>query len=126
MSTTIVLCSDLIFSTKINSTAKSLAVDVRSIFGGDAKREDEFVDRILVDLDCPAASVHELERIRTLYPHPARLIAFGPHVDVEKLRTARRIGADLVLPRSEFSKRLVEILQSSDAENLAERPENPA
>jgi uncharacterized protein len=39
------------------------------------------------------------------------IIAFGPHVDSEKLKVARSAGADLVLARSAFAKELPQILQ---------------
>lgn len=42
-----------------------------------------------------------LPEIRRAAPS-ARLVAFGPHVDVDALRRAERDGADRAVPRSRF------------------------
>jgi hypothetical protein len=38
----------------------------------------------------------------------ARIVAYGPHVDGEAADSARRDGADAVLPRSRFFRRVAE------------------
>jgi hypothetical protein len=40
-----------------------------------------------------------------------RRIGFGSHVDRERLEAARRAGCDLVLARSEFFRRLSDVIQ---------------
>ncbi|HSF87191.1 MAG TPA: hypothetical protein VLG28_16240 [Acidimicrobiia bacterium] len=57
---------------------------------------------VLVDLQHPAA----LDAIRTLSTLPARVIAFGPHVDDHAQAAAGALGADDVLTRSQFFRRL--------------------
>jgi hypothetical protein len=49
------------------------------------------------------------------------VIAFGPHVDSEKLKAARSDGADVVLARSAFARELPQILQ-----RVARIPDVPA
>ena len=39
------------------------------------------------------------------------MIAFGSHVDAERLKAARRAGCDVVMPRSQFSDEVEEKLK---------------
>jgi len=39
------------------------------------------------------------------------IMAFGPHVDVEMMQEAKRIGADFVFARSRFSSKMPQLLQ---------------
>jgi hypothetical protein len=55
-------------------------------------------DVVVVDLARHGADV---AAVRVVAPN-ARIVAFGPHVDVELLDRARADGADTVLPRSAF------------------------
>jgi DNA-binding NarL/FixJ family response regulator len=80
---------------------------------GEQSEQDRTIACVMVDLLAPRTGVEELRRIRTLFESPVRLIAFGSHVDVERLREARSAGFDEVLPRSEFTRRLVSLLQGA-------------
>jgi hypothetical protein len=53
---------------------------------------------VIVDL---ARHGDEITQLRALVPD-ARIIGFGPHVDVEGVDRAWTAGADVVLPRSRF------------------------
>jgi hypothetical protein len=55
-------------------------------------------DVVLVDL---ARYADRVATIRARSPH-VRIVGFGPHVDDARLEGARRDGADVVLPRSQF------------------------
>jgi hypothetical protein len=63
-------------------------------------------DLALVDLTAPGALVAIEALVRT----GVRVIAFGPHVDREAPRRARKVGAEQVLARSVFFERLGELL----------------
>ena len=60
---------------------------------------------VFVDLTHPAA----LDTIRTLAATRTTTIAFGPHVDDHALAAAKALGADDVLPRSVFFRRLPQL-----------------
>jgi hypothetical protein len=85
----------------------------RSRFGGKAvsfvaRPEDlaenlDGVDLVIVDLSRPAV-LAVLPRIS------ARTIGFGSHVDRERLEDASAAGCDEVMARSEFFRRLEELL----------------
>jgi DNA-binding response OmpR family regulator len=52
----------------------------------------------------------------------ARVIAFGPHVQEERLEAGRQAGADRVYRRGRFLRQVAAILR----EHLAEQPRRPA
>ncbi len=62
--------------------------------------------RAFVDLTHPGAD----DAIRRLAPARTRVVAFGPHVDDFAMTRARSLGADDVVPRSRFFRKLEEYL----------------
>jgi DNA-binding NarL/FixJ family response regulator len=55
----------------------------------------------ILDLQLPGLSIAEAVSIAKRKPN-ARVIAYGSHVDAERLRMARQAGCDEVMPRSQF------------------------
>ncbi len=109
------LVPDLIFATKIASTARSLGVEVANV-----RTLDQLTERlssnhdalVLIDLEAPDLDpIHAIELCKQS-EHQPRTIAFGSHVRTDLLGAARRAGADEVLARSGFVGRLPSILQS--------------
>ncbi len=109
------LVPDLIFATKIASTARSLGVQVANI-----RTLDQLTERLssnhdaLVLIDLEAADLDPIHAIELCKQseHQPRTIAFGSHVRSDLLGAARRAGADEVLARSGFVGRLPSMLQS--------------
>lgn len=66
-------------------------------------------DYVILDLSSRNASVSDLMAAMPSNG-PVPVIAFGSHVNAEQLDTARNAGAE-VLPRSQFSTNLPDILQ---------------
>lgn len=110
----VVVCGDLIFSTKITGTAQALGLTAKVVQTGESVVGNSDVSKVIVDLNAGGTSRKQLERMRQEFPAPTTLIAFGSHIDVERLRDARQAAFDRVMPRSEFSARLVELLNSSN------------
>jgi hypothetical protein len=73
---------------------------------------------IVVDLVRHGGAVAAL---RAALPE-ARIVAYGPHVDDEAAAAARRDGADAVLPRSRFFRRVAEAVTGSGG---ADDPSDP-
>ena len=109
----------LVFRSRIEATAEAAGVPV--IVSGTI---EELLERmrergtgaVLVDLgagDADSADGAAIAAIRTLkgLPNPPAIVAWGSHVDVEAFEAARVAGADRVLPRSAFTRRLPEILR---------------
>ena len=109
------LVPDLIFATKIASTARSLGVEVVNV-----RTLDQLTERlssnhdalVLIDLEAPDLDpIHAIELCKQS-EHQPRTIAFGSHVRTDLIGAARRAGADEVLARSGFVGRLPSMLQS--------------
>lgn len=112
------LVADLIFESKITATAKHVGVDVRiartpaDILNAlsDASESQNGLGGLIVDLN--VATGDALDLIRQIKAdHPALpIVAYLSHVQVELADNARQAGADRVLPKSDFTARLPEIL----------------
>lgn len=110
--------SDLIWATKIKSTAESLGLPcrpARHLEMLEARLGDSPVRALIVDLESGETALALIQRLRDTRASAAnraiRIVAFGPHVGVEALQAAKQAGADEVMPRGAFSARLPNILQ---------------
>ncbi len=113
-------CADLIFATKVRSTAESLGVATRPTRDVEALRKrldqvadgklNEAVTGVLVDMDLGEAGI-ELIRLAATHAKKPPIVAFGAHVAVELLQAARGAGADYVMPRGQFTATLPDLLQ---------------
>ena len=108
----LLISPDLFFTSKVTGTAQALGLRVDSVddvASTAARLQAGDVGCVLVDLAAPRVSVADL---LAAMPDSARVpvIAFGSHVNVELLESARSAGAE-VMPRSQFSAMLPEILR---------------
>ena len=64
----------------------------------------------MIDLEATAADpIEAITQCASAQPKP-RIIAFGPHVDVELLAKALEAGADFAMPRGAFTANLTKLL----------------
>lgn len=116
----LILCSDIMFSSQITGAARQLEYTFCTVLSTRqalAQLDDTIRQVLLVDLNQPSLNWEQLKSIHQ--EHPALIsVAFGPHVDVEKLEAAREAGCSEVMPRSRFSAQLSQILESALAEEL--------
>ena len=106
---------DLLFSSKIRTTAKQAGVDLSF-----ARTPSEIVERAralqpsLVIFDLDSAKASPIETVTALKRDPTlasiRTLGFVSHVHTELIDAARRAGIDDVMARSAFAARLAEIL----------------
>ncbi len=116
------LASDLIWATKIKSTADALGVPcrpVRSVEMLEARLADGEVTAALLDLQADAIW-DVLNRLRDSAAEPSatgvRAICFGPHMDTDAMDRARTMGAAEVLPRGAFDRMLPDLLIKLNSE----------
>ncbi len=110
-----ILITDLIFSTKITSTAQSLNIPftvVRSLEKLTAALTASPGGTLIIDLNITAVDPLAAIKLAKTLPTPPRIIAFLSHIQTDLAAAAQNAGADLVLPRSAFSAKLPEILTS--------------
>jgi DNA-binding NarL/FixJ family response regulator len=106
---------DLLFSSKIRTTARQAGVDVTF-----ARSPEEILAHTresrpsLVIFDLNSAKTEPLATISAIKNDPAlagiRTIGFASHVHTDLIAAARNAGADQVMPRSAFAGNLAEIL----------------
>ena len=109
----LLLTRDLMFTSKITSTAASLGLRIEVVATAEQLRLRSvetppvavFLDLNLPDLD-PSRIVADLSN-----EDRPRVIAFGSHVDETRLSQARTAGCDDVLARSRLSASLPELLR---------------
>ena len=111
MATVCVMVSDLIFSSKIRSTAQTL--DVELIMARTQEKlqaEIAAIGLLIIDLNLEGDDPIEMIRTAAKQENPPHIITFCSHVQTELADAARQAGADAVLPRSKFVLELPAIL----------------
>jgi len=110
---------DLIWASRIKATAESVGVacrPARDLAMLEARLGDSPVVGVLIDLDAGERAFELIQRLRgehaTQRDRVIRIVAWGPHVDGELLERASVAGADEVLVRGVFDRRLAAILQA--------------
>ena len=97
---------DLLFSSKIRAVAAGANDPVVFVRNRDRVKEAcvEHQPRlVLIDLDRESLNpIETISMIRQLGDPGPRIIAFGAHVNVERLNAAREAGADQAMARSAF------------------------
>ena len=115
------LSRDLIFTTKVMGTARSLGLLVEcagSAAAVTAALAKATLRVVLVDLSAgdlvspSALTAYRAARAGTPF------VAFGSHVDVDALKAAREAGCEEVMPRSRFAAELPAILRRYFAVDL--------
>lgn len=112
-------CHDLIFATKIHSTAEALGLVCRPARDAtaltnrlnrvDDGKANDTVTGVVVDLTIGDEAMKLIELAKGHESAP-EVVAFAPHVEVQRLAEAERCGADRVMPRGAFSAQLPDLL----------------
>ena len=113
MSGCIAYVSDLIFATKIASTAGSIGRSVLTVHTAEAFFERATANQpelVIIDLNAAGDPLAAVQAARKLH-RPPRTIAFASHVQTDLIEKARAAGADEVMARSTFAARLAQLLQ---------------
>ena len=117
----LVAVDDLFFLTKIETTARQLGVSLiqaRSAQALESQLEAPTPPRLVI-LDLNSTACAPLAAIRRIKSDPrlreTRTVGFFSHVQTELAVAAREAGCDLILPRSEFSAKLGEVLRTGSA-----------
>ncbi len=112
---TIALVSDLMFSSKITATANSIGTSVAVVRTMEQLKNEltsHPATTVMIDLEATAVDpIQAITHCVTTQPKP-RIIAFGPHVNVDLLTRASDAGADDVMPRGAFTTNLPQLLSA--------------
>ena len=113
MTTAVTVTTDLIFSTKISSTARALSIDARTVAHADALAamlEESGVRLVIVDMSLGVEKAGEALRCAGGHESSPTTIAFYSHVQSELREAAEAAGAQHIMPRSQFSEQLPNLL----------------
>lgn len=111
--------TDMIFATKIRSTADALGVaveivrsmeDLRAVL---ARSDGHHPATVIVDMNATIPSPKEAITEAKVHNAAPRVYAFVSHVQTELANAARTAGADEVWPRSRFVQELPQLLNGS-------------
>lgn len=109
--------TDLMFQSRISGTARTLGKEClvdRSIERfSERVAEPSSVNLVLIDLTLRTLELAQLiPQLHQSFTN-CKVLAFGPHVDVERLTLAQESGADAVMTRGQFDRDLVAIIQGA-------------
>ena len=101
---------DMLVEMRIDSAARALDADMESVGAAEYLEAalQKGADILIVDLAVEGLDFNWL--VSVARGHKVPIVAFGPHVDVELLRSAEDVGMDAVYPRSAFMKEMRKIL----------------
>jgi DNA-binding NarL/FixJ family response regulator len=111
----LLLCDDLIFTSRIVGTGRDLGLELRSV-----KTIPALLDQarkqpptcVILDLSLAGPAIADtVAQLRQIAP-ALRIVAYGSHVDTATLNAARAAGCDPVLARSQFVERLPNDLEA--------------
>jgi hypothetical protein len=104
----LVLCRDLLFSSKISSAAKGLNVPLKLIRDAAKLGEEAEGKRLIVDLTQDGFIEAAAQWKHRTGGH---VTGFAGHADTETIARAQSAGINLVMPRGAFAANLAQILQ---------------
>ena len=111
--TGLLICADLFYSSKVTGTADALGLKVDVIENVEelpAKLAESPYRCLILDLSMPGLNPAEVLSAMPDENRPV-VLAFGSHVMTARLQEARDAGCDEVMPKSQFSGSLPEILK---------------
>jgi DNA-binding NarL/FixJ family response regulator len=113
MNAAVILCRDLLFSSRVVGAGQDLGVEVRVKRTANSAAEtanDPSVKLLIVDLEHQDLSIADfIEKVHAIRHSELRVLAYGPHVDKSLLESAGAVGFDEVFSRRMLLERLPEL-----------------
>ena len=109
------LSADYFFSSQLQGNLQRLGHRLNQIDSGDKLLEKittggpECV--VLIDLSLPKMDFEIVSQMRAAASPPKAIVAFGPHVAEDKLKSAEAAGCDQVLTRGQAHRELGTVVQ---------------
>lgn len=106
----VMLTGDLMFASRVKAAAARAGLDFR-ISGELPSEQAESIRYVILDLSTRSGLAGEIVgQCSQRCPH-ATLIAYGPHVQVDKLQQARDAGIERVMTNGQFNSQLSQLFQ---------------
>ena len=95
------LSGDLLFASKVKSTVESMGGQFG--MGGNLPTDGtQSISHLVLDLSTRRGLTDTVMGIREEKCTAAKVIAYGPHVQVDRLKNAREAGIEMVLTNGQF------------------------
>lgn len=112
-----ILCThDLMFYSQVTGTARLRGKNMIGVSSLDdllVRMAEAPVTCLFLDLMLPMLDIErDIPRIRDTGSAETIIVAYGPHVQVDRLERAQTAGCDQVMPRSRFSSTLNELIDN--------------
>ncbi|HRX78522.1 MAG: hypothetical protein H6821_00405 [Planctomycetaceae bacterium] len=105
------LTKDLFFSSRVCNLAREAGATVDVVASAEACSAKDDTTLAIIDLGLPQLEIASaVDHLRAIVSS-LKIIAYGPHVDTEKLAAARQAGCDTVLSRSQFDQQFASLLR---------------
>jgi CheY-like chemotaxis protein len=106
----LLLCDDMIFTSRITGTARDLGLTIKPMRTSDAvlaAATQQCPSCAILDLSNSTLDIAVLmSRLRETCASMPFVVGYGSHVDTANLQKARDAGCDIVWPRSRFVEEL--------------------
>jgi hypothetical protein len=104
----LMLSGDLMFSSRVKSAVERAGKQFQ-LSGSLPAEASDAIEFVIVDLATRSGVLPELgDQCARLCPQ-AKLIAYGPHVQVDKLEAARQAGVPNVMTNGQFDRELTSL-----------------
>ena len=111
----LIVCSDLFFSTRLRAEAERagalVELELQGSHAASRALSGEYA-AVVADLESPGLDISRLMEVLPPGDRP-KVIAFGPHVQEQRLAAARAAGCDQVVSRGQIASGLCELLKLS-------------
>lgn len=113
----LLLSSDLMFQSRISGAAraasKTCIVDRSAAKLVERATTPDEVELVLIDLTLETVDLGaDIPMLHQSFVN-CKVVAYGPHVDVQRLELAKEAGADVVLTRGQMDRDLIAIIQGA-------------
>jgi DNA-binding MurR/RpiR family transcriptional regulator len=130
MTKSVVACvEDLFFRSKIEATARHLNVPVVFVKPEEMARASAGAGAVLLELSSNGSAIAAVEELRRGKSAGVPVIGFLSHIDKDLARKAEEAGVTRVMPRSQFSEGLpdllMDLLAPGTKREMQEEPELP-
>ena len=105
------LSGDLIFTSRVRGAAEAAGYEFR---GGTAlpKEQTDVIRYVILDLSTRSGLTPEIVGWCTEHCPDATLMAYGPHVQVNRINAAREAGIATVMTRGQFDRDLPNVFEN--------------
>ena len=105
----VMISGDLMFSSRVKAAAAQAGLEFRLGFG--LPEQTESIRFVVLDLSTQSGQASQIAKQCAERCPAAKLIAYGPHVQVQKLEAARKAGIATVMTNGQFNSQLPTLFQ---------------